>query len=65
MIRRYSDTSLFSESEFEKLANSIKKNENKKLYKVCSNQEEANIAISELKLKGYKLEVSVLDWTLQ
>ena len=50
MIRRYSDTSLFSESEFEKLANSIKKNENKKLYKVCSNQEEANIAISELKL---------------
>ena len=57
MIRRYSDTSLFSEKEFEKIAKSIKENENKKLYKVCSDQESANLAISELKLKGYKYEI--------
>lgn len=61
MIRRASDTSLFSESEFDKLKKIINKNENRKLYKVCSNQKDANLAISELKLKGYKYDVVLSD----
>ena len=61
MIRRTSDASLFSESEFDKLEKIVKKNENRKLYKVCSNQNDANLAISELKLKGYKYDVILND----
>lgn len=57
MIRRVSDFSNLSNDDFEKLAETIKNKENKKLYKSCSDEKEVKIAMKEVKLHGYNVEV--------
>lgn len=57
MIRRTTDDTVFNESELNNLANIIKKHNSRKLYKVCSTQEDALIAIKELKLSGYSYDI--------
>lgn len=57
MIRRTTDDAVFNESELKNLANIINKQNSKKLYKVCMTQEDALIAIKELKLNGYNYDI--------
>jgi hypothetical protein len=60
MIRRVSDFSNLSNDSFEKIAEVIKNKENKKLYKICNNENEVTIAMKEIKLNGYNVEIEKL-----
>lgn len=57
MIRRSNDFSIFSNEDFEKIANKLQDHENKKLYKVCLSEKELQIAKQELTVKGYNYQV--------
>lgn len=57
MIRRTTDDSIFSDSVLNNIANTVKKQDSRKLYRVCSTQEDALIAIKELKLSGYNYDI--------
>lgn len=60
MINRVSDINIISNDSFEKLAKIIKEKGSKKLYRICSNNEDAAIAIKELKVQGYNSKVEKL-----
>lgn len=53
MINRVSNVDVFSNDSFEKLAKVIKKQEQKRLYRICKTNSEVGIAIKELKVQGY------------
>lgn len=57
MINRVGDFGSLTNDSFEKLAKIVKEKDNKKLYKTCSSQTEASIAVKELKIQGYKSQV--------
>lgn len=57
MINRVGDFGSLTNDSFEKLAKIIKEKDNKKLYKTCVSQNEASIAVKELKVQGYKSQV--------
>lgn len=57
MINRVGDFGSLTNDSFEKLAKIINEKNNKKLYKTCTSQSEASIAIKELKVQGYKSQV--------
>lgn len=60
MINRVGDFGSLTNDSFEKLAKIIKEKDNKKLYKTCTSQIEASIAIKELKVQGYKSTIEKL-----
>lgn len=60
MINRVNDMNLMSDDSFEKLATLIKQKDQKKLYKICKTNDEAEIAIKELKIQGYNSAVEKL-----
>ena len=57
MINRVGDFGSLTNDSFEQLAKIIKDKDSKKLYKICSSQTEASIAIKELKIQGYKSQI--------
>lgn len=57
MISR-DNSNVFSEESFEKLASKINKINNRKLYKVCSTQEDVIESVKAIKLSGYNYEIN-------
>lgn len=53
MINRVSDINIMSEDSFENLAKIMRQKDQKKLYKICKDNTEAEIAIKELKIQNY------------
>lgn len=60
MINRVNDIDVISNDSFEKLAKIIKEKGSKKLYRICSSNEDASVAIRELKVQGYNSKVEKL-----
>ena len=52
------NSNVFSEESFEKLASKINKINNRKLYKVCSTQEDVIESVKAIKLSGYNYEIN-------
>lgn len=57
MIQRVGDFSTLSNDSFEKIAKVVEEKDNKKLYKICSCEEEVSIASKEIKLSGYNCQI--------
>ena len=57
MISR-DNSNVFSEESFEKLASKINKINNRKLYKICSTQEDVIESVKAIKLSGYNYEIN-------
>lgn len=57
MINRVGNVEIFSDSSFEQLANVLKEQEKKKLYKICSTESKAKIVESELRVNGFKCQI--------
>jgi hypothetical protein len=57
MIKRTDDFSAFSDSEFNKLAEVVKKAENKKTFDTYDNENAAEIAAAELRVKGFNSKI--------
>lgn len=57
MIKRTNDFSSLSDSELNKIASVVKKNESKKLYDTYEDRTEAHIVKAELEIKGFKADV--------
>lgn len=57
MIRRTDDFSALSNNDLSKIANVVKKTENKKMYDSFEKESDAQLASSELKIQGYKTSI--------
>lgn len=57
MIRRTDDFSVLPDSELKKIASVVEKSESKKLFDIFDNETDAEIAATELKIKGFQAKV--------
>lgn len=57
MIKRTNDYNVFSDDELNKIANVVKKSENRKLYDIYDDRNKAHIVKDELQIKGFKADV--------
>lgn len=57
MIRRTDDYSVFPDKELDKIASAIKQAESKKLFDSFKNKDDAEIAVAELKVKGFNARI--------
>lgn len=54
MIKRVGDYSSLSDDDFDRILSVVKKRDDKRLFSVFKNEDDAKIAVAELRLKGYR-----------